>query len=244
VARAARDNHAVAGSGTRGLLDVVRALEERDSELAERIASVDALLGRARWIHERSLELDAFLAGVPGELASLEHEEAEAGELRGLANRAVADAEAEAERVARARRVNEEQRAQADRELVRAREAAADADARIERIEGQRAHLAGEEQAGRAEGVALADDARAAAAAVRAMPRVSESGRAAPGTALADLAEWSDRVHAALLVVQGGLVAERERIVREAGEIGAAALGEPLAGASVVAVRQRLEQEP
>jgi chromosome segregation ATPase len=244
VAQARRDNHAVAGSGTRQLLEAVIALEERDGELAESLESVDALLHQARRIHGRALELDAFLADVPAELASLEHEEAEAGELRGLADRGVAAAEAEVGRVERSRRANEEERAQAERELTRAREAAADAVARIERIEGQRARLAGEERAGRAEAAALADDARAAAAAVAAMPRVSESGRAEPGSALADLAAWSDRVYAALLVVRGGFVAERERVVREAGEIGAAALGEPLVGASVVAVRQRLEQEP
>lgn len=234
----------MAGSRTRQLLEAVIALEDLDGELAESLESVDALLREARRIHERALELDAFLAGVPAGLASLEHEEAEARERRRLADRAADDAEVETDRVARSRRASDEQRAQADRELARAREAVADAAARIERIEGQRARLADEEREGRAEAAALADDARAAAAAVAAMPRVSESGRAEPGTALTDLDAWSDRVYAALLVVRGGLVAERERVVREAGEIGAAALGEPLVGASVVAVRQRLEREP
>jgi hypothetical protein len=58
---------------------------------------------------------------------------------------------------------------------------------------------------------------------------------------LADLAAWGDRVQTALLVVRGGLVAERERLLREAGEL-AAALGEPLPGASVASVRRRLEE--
>jgi chromosome segregation ATPase len=232
----------VSGSVTQQLLDAVRALEERDDELAEGLASVDALLDRARGIHARALELDAFLTGIPAELVSLEQERAQAGELSALAERAVADAEAEAGRVERSRRASDEQRAQADRELAHAREAAADALARIERIEGQRERLAGEERAGRADAAALAVEARAVADGVAALPRVSDSGRAEPGTALAELAAWGDRVHAALLVVRGGLVTERERLVREAGEIGAAALGEPLVGASVPAVRQRLEQ--
>ena len=71
---------------------------------------------------------------------------------------------------------------------------------------------------------------------------MSESGRTEPGGTLADLAAWGDRVQAALLVVRGGLVAERERLLREAGELAAAALGEPLPGASVASVRRRLEE--
>jgi chromosome segregation ATPase len=234
----------VAASRKRELLDAVRALEQRDGELAGSLETVDGLLERARRIHDRSLELDAFLTDVPGRLSALEREEAEARDRRATADRAVLDAEAEVEQVGRSRRANEDQRAQAARALTHAREAAADAAARIERIDSQRVRLGEEERTSRAEATALAGDARQAAVAVRQLPRVSESGRAEPGTALTDLAAWSDRVHAALLVVRGGMVSELERVVREAGEIGAVALGEPLAGASVVAVRQRLEREP
>jgi hypothetical protein len=48
-------------------------------------------------------------------------------------------------------------------------------------------------------------------------------------------------VHAALFVVKGGLETERERVVREAGELGAAVLEEPPVGASVSLVRRRVE---
>ena len=74
------------------------------------------------------------------------------------------------------------------------------------------------------------------------LQRVSDSGRTPPGETLPELAAWADRVGAALLVVRGGLVAERERLLREAGELAAAALGEPLYGASVSMLRRRLEE--
>jgi hypothetical protein len=77
---------------------------------------------------------------------------------------------------------------------------------------------------------------------VSELPRVSDSGRTPPGETLPELVAWADRVGAALLVVRGVLVAERERLLREAGELGTAALGEPVYGASVSMVRRRIEE--
>jgi hypothetical protein len=71
---------------------------------------------------------------------------------------------------------------------------------------------------------------------------VSESGRAQPGAELSEIVEWGGRAHAALFVVRGGLAVERERIVREAGELGSVVLGEPVAGSSVGAVRRLIER--
>jgi hypothetical protein len=62
-----------------------------------------------------------------------------------------------------------------------------------------------------------------------------------PGSSLEGLADWGARVRAALFVVTGGLETERDRVVREAGELGASVLGEPPVGASVAVVRRRLE---
>jgi hypothetical protein len=73
------------------------------------------------------------------------------------------------------------------------------------------------------------------------VPRVSDAGGADPGASLDDLVEWGARVHAALFVVRGGLELERERVVREANELGAAVLGEPVA-ASVGRVRELIER--
>ena len=75
------------------------------------------------------------------------------------------------------------------------------------------------------------------------LPRLSESGRKAPGTSLGEIEEWGSRAHSAIFVVRGGLEAERERIVHEATALAEAALGEQVAGSNVALVRRRLEQE-
>ena len=80
------------------------------------------------------------------------------------------------------------------------------------------------------------------ASAVAELPRLSDSGRTAPGDALDTIEEWGARAHAALFVVRGGLENERERIVLEASTMAAAALGEQVAGSSVTLVRKRLEE--
>ncbi len=74
------------------------------------------------------------------------------------------------------------------------------------------------------------------------LERVSASGRDVPGDTLGELPGWAARVRAALFVVRGQLEGERERVVREANELGASVLGDPVTGASVALVRRRLEQ--
>lgn len=225
----------------RALLDAAAELETRDAELATLLNAVDDLARRAEHVQERALALEGFLAGVPLQLAALEREHAEAVDRRAEAASALAGAERNVEELARSRRVSEEKRAQAERELAHAREAAADAATRVERVAGQEQRLLDEERAARAEVALLAAEAGETAAAVRAVHRVSESGRSEPGDTLPELAAWADRVGAALLVVRGSLATDRERLLREAGELAASALGEPVYGASVSVLRRRLE---
>jgi chromosome segregation ATPase len=224
------------------LLEAAAALEARDTELEAAIEPVEELARRASHVNERALALERFLAGVPVELAGLEQEEVEARERRVEADLALAAAERTAAELSGSRRASDEKRAQAERVLAHSREAAADAAAHIERVVEAQRRLLGEEQAARGEATLLARDAADTAAAVSELPRVSDSGRTPPGETLPELVAWADRVGAALLVVRGVLVGERERLVREAGELGTAALGEPVYGASVSMVRRRIEE--
>ena len=93
----------------------------------------------------------------------------------------------------------------------------------------------------RAEAAALAEEAVDTAAAVRELPRVSDSGRIAAGWDAARPRRLGRPCGCGARRRRGGLVAERERLLREAGELAAAALGEPLYGVGVAAVRRRLE---
>ena len=71
-------------------------------------------------------------------------------------------------------------------------------------------------------------------------PRVAHPEPPAPG--IEGVLEWAARAHAAVFVARSGLETERERVVREANELAASVLGEPLYATSVALVRQRLEE--
>lgn len=237
-----RDNRVVTSDlQTASLLAHAEELERRDEALGAGIEAVASLLVRADGIRDRAVAVLEALSAIPAELARNDEAERDARQREEAAGLDLAEAEARAEEAARARRGGEEARAQAQRGLTRAREHLADAHTAVGRIAARREELVGSERALRVEAEGLAVAARDVAAEIRATPRVSESGREQPGTGLAALVEWGARVHAALFVVRGGLESERERVVLEASTLGAAVLGEQLAGSSVALVRKRLE---
>jgi chromosome segregation ATPase len=231
----------VTDSHAESLLAAAAELEARDERIGAELAELAELAARAARVDERARELVVFLEAVPAELAALDGqreilqrrlEQARAQEAA-AAQRLV---ELEGARRAQARRV------QAERERDQAGEAAEDASRGLERLQERRDKLLGEESSAHTEADALADEAREVAAEVRRQSRVSASGRGEPGLGLAGLTAWADRVQAALLVARSGLDSERERLVREANELGSAVLGEPLGGSSVTVVRRRLER--
>ena len=63
-----------------------------------------------------------------------------------------------------------------------------------------------------------------------------------PGPGLDGTLDWAARARGELLVSHAALAAERDMIVREASELVASVLGDPLAATSVAGVRQRLER--
>jgi hypothetical protein len=216
-------------------------LGRRDAEVAARIEAVEEVLRRADAVRARAAAIDLALAAIPGERARLATQADEAQTREAVAGGELAAAESRLRELEGSRRAGDEQRAQARREVARAREELAAATSRSERVAARRTVLLDDELALTAEAEELAVTAQDVAAAIGRTPRVSESGRAAPGGTLPELAEWGARVHAALFVVRGGLHGERERLVTEANALAASVLGEQLAGASVALVRRRLE---
>jgi len=237
-----RDNLGVTVHDAAGVLTHLTELEQRDAELASQIDRVVGLLHRADDIRGRAETVSERLGAIPDELAAHERAEADALESELAARAELAAAERRVEDLARNRPAGEDARARAQREAVRAREALGDAVARAERTVADRAALFDDERTLRAEAEALAAAARDVASAINGLPRVSDSGRGAPGATLAELEEWGARAHAALFVVRGGLESERERIVNEASALGASVLGDELTGSSVALVRRRIEQ--
>lgn len=225
-----------------GLLALAAELDARDAQLAERLGLVRELLEGADEVRARAEGIAGFLDALPAERELLARSAADADARRDDALATLAAAERRRAELAERRRAGERERARAEAEVARARAELDDAEARVARLAEQRRELDEAELARRAEAGRLAAEGRSLAARIRQAPRVSEAGRAGPGPGLGGLAEWGSRAHAALFVVRGGLEAERERVAREASELGAAVLGEPPLGASVAAVRRRVEQ--
>ena len=131
---------------------------------------------------------------------------------------------------------------QARRAQATARDALADADRRLTRLAARRTEIADLDVAARAEIGGLQIEAEALATDVASVPRISEAGRGSPGQGGDAIADWAARAHAALFVVRTQLETDRERVVREASELGAGVLGEPLGGSSVSVIRARIRE--
>jgi hypothetical protein len=225
----------------RSTLALLRELELADADLAASFAEHDSLAGRVENVRQGALELEAFLARLPEERARLRasaeearREEADARQALASAESAVRTAEAGADpaRLRAARRAL--QTAQdlhhvTERRVADAREEAAV----LERLAASSRRS--EEQ--------LQASARTLAAELVGRPRVAGAAGAPPPPGLAGVREWAGTARAALFVSRGGLARERETVVRQADELGAAMLGEPLVAVSVAAVACRVERE-
>ncbi len=240
--RIVRDTWRVTDDRSTELVAYVRELERRDLDLAARIDDVVGLLRQVDDVAGRARGVRGDLEAIPGEIQEAERAERDARAREAEARNELADAEHLLEEAGRSRRAGEEARVAAERAVRRAAVAAEDAGVTVAAMRERLEALVRDEAALQAEGEGLAVEARHVAAEVTTMPRVSESGRSAPGGSLAEIEEWGARAHAALFVVRGGLENERERIVLEANALATAVLGEQVAGSSVALVRRRLEE--
>jgi chromosome segregation ATPase len=223
------------------LLAVAADLQRRDEEVAATLDEVTALSRRAAEIRPRAGALRSLLDAAPAQLAELDRREAESRDASAEAVRVLDGAEQRL-RELDGSRSGADERTSVERDVRTARELVADATARSGRLARERAELIAATTAAREEAAELVLEARRAAEALQAIPRVSQSGREPPVEDLAHLDEWASRVQAALFVVRGQLEGERDRLVREANELGTVVLGEQVAGSSVALVRRRLEE--
>jgi len=221
-------------------VDVVRELEARDEALAAAIADLLALEHETERLRVRATEIEALRERLPEERRALAQRLADG---RDELDRRRADARRAQEELARAEeKGNRDQIAAARRALVWATDEASSAAKRVARIEQLRDDL--EREATEAEQQAPTLEERAAQTAVE-LARVERlNATAVPGPGLAAVIDWAARERAPLLVARSSMERERESVVREANELGAAILGEPLIATSVASVRRRLEEPP
>jgi len=225
------------------LIAYARDLEQRDEDVARRIDDSSRLLRRVDGVRAHAESVRVALDALPAEIGRSEHAVIEAQAREEDARRDAVEAERKLQEVQSSKRAGEEAKAAAERAARRASVLVADTADGVARQQERLRGLRCDRVALRAEADGLPVEAQAVARDIAVLPRLSESGRTAPGPTLEEIVEWGARAHSAIFVVRGGLESERERIVHEASALAASALGEQVAGASVALVRRRLEQK-
>jgi DNA repair exonuclease SbcCD ATPase subunit len=210
-------------------------LEGRDEVVAALLANLAELDRRIGSVRTRAEEVLAFRERLPGDRSHLA--EALAAAERELEETRQAFTSAR-EAVERAR--SEDARATARRHEAHAASDLHTNEERRERLAARREELSREALEAESESAAVEAAARALSDELELAPRVARP--APPAAGIAGALEWAARAHAAVVLVRSGLETERERIVREANELAASALGEPLSATSVALVRRRLEE--
>jgi hypothetical protein len=217
------------------LLSIADDLERRDERAAEALLEVEALQVEVDELRAQAGAVAAFLRELPVVHAALEAEEHAAAEAREAAVETMRGAEDELARVQE--RGSESARLEAARAAQHARDALEEAELRAARAQKERARLEQEAEERGAEAERL--ERRGGELAVH--PRL-EHDVAAPATGLHGLLDWAARARGELLVSHAALATERDKIVREATELVASVLGEPLVATGAAGVRERLER--
>jgi hypothetical protein len=217
------------------LLTIAEDLERRDERAAEALLEVERLQAEVDGLRAEAGAVAVFLRELPAARAALDVEERTAAEQSERAAEALRAAEDALARVQE--RGSESARLEAARAAQHARDALEDAELRVARADKERARL---ELEG-AERGADAERLEHRGAELAAHPRL-EHDVAAPATGLYGLLDWAARARGELLVSHAALATERDKIVREATELVASVLGEPLVATGAAGVRQRLER--
>jgi chromosome segregation ATPase len=211
------------------LLAIADELERRDARAAEALLALERVRRDVDGLRLRAAEAAEFLDAFPESFAKLDGEEHAAAAARGKALLALQDAEADVERARK-----EDERLAAARALQQTRDGVAAADLWLEQAEEARAGLEREHEAVLAECVQL--ERRAA----DLSPSVRDVEPPRPG--LDGALDWASRARGELLLELAALETERDKVVREASELVASVLGEPLTATGVAGVRARIER--
>ena len=218
------------------VLALLHELEESDAEKGALLAELEALETGIAELRRGALGVEEFRARLPEERERQDRELSQAREEMTAAGTALAEAE-EAVRRAKKDGVRDAQLFE-----IRARDRLSGAERRV--AEGERAGKELERAAHAAERSAqeLEAKARSLAKRLHSRPRIADEAGMDPPPNLAGLLEWTEGARAAVFVARGQVAAERDAVIRQANEVGSAALGEPLGSASVAVVGRRVEQ--
>jgi hypothetical protein len=209
------------------LLQFAEELERRDADVAEALTGVERLQAEVEELRAHAAAAAAFLDALPAALAERAADERSAVDARDDAERIVREAEQVLERATK-----EDRRLEAERSLQQARDGLHAAEFWVAQARDAHAEL---ERAGAVRRVEADGLVRRA---VELAPQVRDPSAASPD--LEGALEWALRARGALLLRRSGLAREREEVVREATELLAGVLGDPLTVTAVAGVRERL----
>jgi chromosome segregation ATPase len=214
------------------LLQIAEDLERRDEQAAEALLQVERLQAEVEALRTHAGATAEFLRSFPAAQAALEGDERAAAEARAKAERGVGEAEAEVERAR-----NDADRLAAERHVQQAKDRVHEAELWGERARADRLRLEQEAEERQRDAGPLETRAHALAE----QPHLAGTV-APPAGGLHGVLDWGARARGELLVVHAGLATERDKVVREATELVAGVLGEPLTAIGVAGVRERLER--
>ena len=202
-------------------------LELRDAELAAALATVERTQADIEELRTHVDGTRAFLDALPELIAQREGDAEAASAARTEAEAHVAAAD---EALADARKDN--QRLEAERQRQQALDVLGDTERWLDQARAAVETARAEGERHRAAADRLAARARELSPRVRDVPP--------PDGGLEGASEWASLARGALLLEHSNLVRERETIIREANELTASVLGEPLVSSAVAGLRDRL----
>ena len=218
------------------VLGELRDLEAMDAQVGALFSEIQSLLEEVRVVQGDALAIGSFRSTIPAERERTQEQIRRAQHEVTTAQAALAEAQGAVGAA------GEEERRATELFEIRARDRlsvalrrAAEAEAEAEKLESAVRDAEAIEQRLGAKARSLADE-------LRKRPRVAANAGAEPSPGLAGVVAWGETSQAALLVARGQAAAERDAVIRQANELGSAALGEPLGSASVEVVARRVER--
>ena len=221
-------------------LAILEDLERSEEEVAAELAEVDELYATCEQVRLAALDLVDFLERLPDarEAAAREIDES----AQALQEATAAFEQAEQGLAATAKGDDRERLAAARRFHIRTRDAMNLTERRAQAAEDRAAELEAAATAAEEHVRELNARARELAQVLGRRPRVAvETGTAADASP-AQVAEWGTQVRAALLVARSQIAAERDALVRQANELAANAVGEPVAAMSAAGAADLLRR--
>jgi hypothetical protein len=216
-------------------LRIAEELEGRDARAAAALLDVERLQAEVDELRAHAAAVAAFMRELPAAQRAVEVEQHAAAVELERAAAALRTADDELARVQE--RGSDSARLEAERLAQHARDAHEAAMLRAGRAEKERVELERET----AERGAEAERLERRGVELAAHPRL-EHDVSEPDRGLHGLLDWAARAHGQLLVIHAALATERDAIVREATELVASVLGEPLVSTGAAGIRQRLER--